>query len=189
MSRKIFRKFKLNTLLFVDLEMTCFPTREEGDKHFTEVIEIGIVAVDNPNAKIVDKASYLIKNEKTPITDYCTQITTITQDLIDQEGVPLKDACDAIQERFRSHNKTWMAWGCGDYNHLEKNCLEKNIENPFSDNYINFSEWVALSRGVVRSGGLKKNLIMNGISYNGQQHRAMVDAEATAELYLKLFRS
>jgi inhibitor of KinA sporulation pathway (predicted exonuclease) len=188
MTDKIFRKFKLKNILFVDLEMTCFNNEFENNKYFTEVIEIGIVSVDNPNSKLVDKASYLIKNEYTEISDYCTEVTTITPDLIDKEGVTLEDACKLITERFNPHNKTWMAWGCGDYNHLEKNCNRKNIINPFSDNYINFSEWVGLTRGVVRSGGLKKNLKMQNIEYNGQQHRAMVDAEATAELYLKLFR-
>jgi len=186
--QKIFRKFKLNTILFVDLEMTCFEREQNTEENFTEVIEIGIVSVDNKNAKIIDKASYLIRNEYMPISDYCTTITTITQNLIDKEGMSLKEACNLIQDRFGSHNKTWLAWGCGDYNHLEKNCKLKDVKNPFSDNYINFSEIFALTKGVVKSGGLRKNLIANGISYNGQQHRAMVDAEATAELYLKTFR-
>jgi inhibitor of KinA sporulation pathway (predicted exonuclease) len=189
MNNKIFRKFKLKNILFVDFEMTCFDNRLENERNFTEIIEIGVVSVDNPNAKIIDKASYLIKNEYTEITDYCTNITTINQDLITEKGVLLQEACEKIQERFRSHNKTWLAWGCGDYNHLEKNCIVKSIQNPFSDNYINFSEWIALTNGVTRSSGLKKNLVMNDIKYNGQQHRAMVDAEATAELYLKTFRN
>lgn len=184
---KVFKKHKLKTILFVDLEMTCWENKSlEG---FKEIIEIGVVSVDNVDKEIIDKKNYIITNEISEITPYCVNLTGISQEMINEEGIPLKIAFEQIQETFLSKNKTWFAWGCGDYNSIIQNSIKKNVENPFSDNYINLSELYALQQGVVRGKGLKRAIARHNIQYNGQQHRALVDAEATAELYLKVFRN
>lgn len=192
MSQHFFRKFKLNEILFVDLELTCEDNQGRfvcnGNERFREVIEIGVVKVDNVKGLIVDKETYLITNEREPITEFCTSLTGISQELIDKEGVNLGKASKQIVQRFGSLNKTWFAWGCGDYNAMVKNCERKNYRNPFSCNYVNYSELYALMNGWTRSRSLKKVALANEISFNGQQHRALVDAEATAEIYLKTVR-
>lgn len=183
-----FKKFNLKEIIFVDLEMACWEnTKPENAKH--EITEIGIVKVNNISNKITDIAQYYIKNEYDEITEYNTNLTGITQEILDNKGIPFSKACKLIKTRFGTLNKTWFAWGCGDFNRMQADCILKNTENPMSNNYINFAEIYALNKSISRNISLKKASIENDIFYRGNAHSAVVDALVTAELYLSFIKN
>lgn len=185
-SMKSFRKHNVDKILFVDLELTCWQPRNP-DKHM-EVIQIGVVKVDNINKEIVDKERYYIKNQFSDVSNFCTELTGISQEQIDTKGITMQKASKLIVQRFGSLNATWFGWGCGDYNAMIRDCLKKDAIMPFSDNYVNLAELYALMHGMKRNKGLKAAMRNYNIEFNGAQHDALVDAEATAELYLKFIR-
>jgi inhibitor of KinA sporulation pathway (predicted exonuclease) len=180
---KHFRKFSLRHIIIVDIELTCW--KGQNDDRFREIIEIGVVKVDNVKNIIVDKEQYFIKNVKSEISDFCTELTGISQELLNEKGITFEKL---IKHRFGSLNKTWCGWGCGDYNAMEKNAIEKKCPNAFSDNYINLSEIYGLIHGLERSKSLKKAMNDYDVKFKGRQHSGIVDAVATAELYLKFLK-
>lgn len=182
-------KLDLRYLLFVDTEATCWGdcTPEEQRKK-REIIEIGIVKVDNVKKCIVDKESYLIKNIHSDVSEYCTNLTGISQTLIDMDGVPLGRARKQIMNRFGSKNRNWFAWGQFDESFLKDQCEKQGVEYFMSPCFINMSALYSLYMGQTRAGGMGKAMARLNIEMNGPRHRALPDAEATAEIYLKIMR-
>lgn len=181
------KRLNSKEVLFVDTEATCWgdKTREEQQKD-REIIEIGIVKVDVTKNEIVDKEYYVIKNIKSDVSDYCVELTGISQELIDKEGISLQKAMKEIKQRFGSKNKTWFTWGSFDYNFIKGQCEKQNAEFIFTDNIINLADLYAMFSGLSRSRGMKKAMNRLNIEMEGQQHRALPDAIATARIFLKL---
>lgn len=68
---------KLDQIIVVDLEATCWegnpPPGEEQ-----EIIEIGVCALDIASGKRSRKRSLLIRPERSTVSHFCTQLTTLT---------------------------------------------------------------------------------------------------------------
>lgn len=64
--------------LCIDLEATCF---EGCSLTEMECIEIGIIALDESGKEISRFQTY-VKPQYTELTDYCTHITNITDDML-----------------------------------------------------------------------------------------------------------
>lgn len=103
---------RYNKLLIVDLESTCFETREESSKYISEIIEIGVVLL-NLETKLIEKSQgILVKPVVSHISPFCTKLTTITQDLIDAEGVSFPDAYGILVDEYNSRDYLWASLGC-----------------------------------------------------------------------------
>lgn len=171
-------------ILIVDLEATCWLDKEYQQAH-SEILEIGIVSLDLYTRTITDKATYLIQT-KSKVSDYCTSLTNITQEMVDKDGMSLQKASKLIRTRFKTTNKAWAGWG-DDYNHLKEDCENKNAVFPFSDNYHNVGQFYCWKMGLKRGIKLEKAMLSLGLSFEGIPHRALIDAENTASLFLKIF--
>lgn len=181
------KRINVGEVLFVDTEATCWDniSRKEQQER-RELIEVGMVKVDLKTNTIVDKENYLVKNQKSEISEYCYNLTGISQDLIDREGLYIGRAMKLINQRFAPKNKTWFTWGSFDYNFLLSESNKNNIEFIFNDNVINLADLYAMFKGLNRSKGLQKAINHLNVEVNGPKHRALPDAEATAGVFLKL---
>lgn len=143
----MFKKFENKDLWIVDLEATCwdennFSKKEEHreyQKTNREVIEIGVAIIDFKKGLIKDNFTYLIKPNKSEITDFCTQLTTITKEDVNLKGNTLQKVSKELRRRG-SQSVNWGAWGAFDYNFMKEQCADKQAEMPFSDNFINISD-------------------------------------------------
>lgn len=93
----------------VDLEATCWntPKPPRGEKH--EIIEIGWALLDtetNPPST-VRAGTYLVKPVRSTVSDFCTELTTITPELLQVEGMSLKEAFGRLVEEVDSHKYVW----------------------------------------------------------------------------------
>lgn len=181
------KRLNSKEILFVDTEATCWgdKTRQEQQRD-REIIEIGIAKVDVTLNKIVDKEYYVIKNIHSEVSDYCVNLTGITQELIDKEGVTLGKAMKEIKQRFGSKNKTWLTWGSFDYNFVKGQCEKQNAEFVFTDNIINLADLYAMFAGISRSRNMLKAMNKLNIQMEGERHRALPDAIATARIFLEM---
>ncbi len=69
---------KLNKIIVIDIEATCWQKYPPPDQE-SEIIEIGICIVDVATAKPIEKESILVRPERSKISEFCTQLTTLTQ--------------------------------------------------------------------------------------------------------------
>ena len=68
----------LSLILIVDVECTCWPT-EPPPGETSEIIEIGLALVDVPALQILQTGDIMVRPQRSKVSDYCTQLTTLTQ--------------------------------------------------------------------------------------------------------------
>lgn len=96
-------------ILVVDLEATCWdtPTPPPGQK--SEIIEIGWALVDlrsDPPSTIRD-GTILVKPVKSEVSAFCTELTTITSELLEAEGVTIREAFKRLISDVGSQSVPW----------------------------------------------------------------------------------
>lgn len=181
MKKKEFKK----AINVIDLEACCWmgdPPKGQNK----EIIEIGIACVDFYTKEIIDSKSIIVKPRNSEISKFCTELTSITQELIDKEGIDLKDACDILRDEFNSKKRMWVSWGDYDRTAFERECKYKGISYPFGLTHVNLKEWFAFTYGLKQAPGVFNALKKLGLEFYGSQHRGVDDAFNTAVILQKI---
>lgn len=175
---------KLDQIIVVDIEATCWegklPAGEEN-----EIIEIGICTLDIASGKRLEKESILVKPERSRVSPFCTQLTTLTQEQVDQ-GISFVEACAILKEKYLSKERVWASYGDYDRNQFEKQCQARFIDYPFGSRHINVKTLVAVMYGLPREVGMAGALEVLNLPLDGTHHRGVDDAWNIAGILSKL---
>ena len=170
-----------NNIIIIDLEATCWNGKiPEGQVN--EIIEIGICVLDTTTGMISKNDGILIKPERSEISPFCTELTTITQELIDNEGISFEAACDKLREDYNAHYYTWASYGAYDLNMMKNQCKIKGIDYPLSQEHINVKTLFSETKGLRRKVGMKGALNILEIPLEGTHHRGIDDANNIAKI-------
>jgi inhibitor of KinA sporulation pathway (predicted exonuclease) len=181
---------KIQKINFVDLECTAWPDGILPDgrnqRDVMEMIEIGIVQLDTKTLEIEKKESYLIipvESGLSGITDYCTTLTGITQQLIVKDGLTLDYAIARMMSEFKTAKYEWMSWGDFDRTQVERECERKGVQYPFSKTHTNFKYWFSLLTNQNVQRNVEGALEFLGLQFEGSPHRGVDDAYNIARMY------
>ncbi len=72
---------KLDKIIVVDVESTCW-MGEPPIGQMNEIIEVGVSTIETSNLSIIGKDSYIIKPRFSKISDFCTELTGITDTML-----------------------------------------------------------------------------------------------------------
>jgi 3'-5' exoribonuclease 1 len=182
-------KDKIYIVVF-DLELTCWSDEDPNRRSHRdmEVTEIGAVVLDAKDLSEKWRFNKTVRPVENPIlTEFCTQLTGITQDDVDASD-PLPKAMsnlfrDGLLPEPRSF--VWACWGSDAkwlQSELKRKCSEYNYESlfKFDPRYIN----IKLLDGQRR--GLKSTCKAFGIEQALPAHRALPDAISTMEVARRL---
>ncbi len=173
-------KRNMDKIFVVDLEATCWddgmPASEVSD-----IIEIGFCSLNIKTGELADKESVLVKPLRSRISGFCTDLTTITPQMV-KGAVDLVTACNYIQNKYSPKYRIWAAWGEFDRIRLEKECKELGASFPYSQRYINVKTLFAINKRLDREIGLGRALKMCKMEFEGTHHRGHDDAWNTARL-------
>tara|TARA_Y100000991_G_scaffold18387_2_gene12032 strand:- start:158 stop:802 length:645 start_codon:yes stop_codon:yes gene_type:complete len=167
-----------------DLEATCWRSRKPRK---VEIIEIGAVKL-NENLEIVDDFCQFVRPKLHPeISPFCTKLTSIVQD--DIEGAPLFD--EAIEQfedwvGFDDTRSMLMSWGEFDRRQFANDARLHNMDLPWLKYWACLQRHYSRWKGSKNQIGLKNALDMEGLSFDGTQHRAIEDARNMAKLFAKV---
>lgn len=179
---------KREHMLVVDLESTCWRGHPPvGMMH--EIIEIGLVVLDNETKQVIQKDSLIIKPEYSEISPFCTELTTLTQEFVESQGISFREACEILKEKYRSHKRIWGSWGNYDKNQMNKDCRNKGVKYPFSDLHYNLKPLFSFAMGIDRELGLENAMKHMNIPFEGTQHRGVDDAYNVGLLVEKMFNN
>ena len=128
---------KLDRIIFLDLEATCWNNPQERGEQPSEIIEIGACMLNVQTGEVDRKTSYLVRPKFSTISKYCTELTSITPELIKSEGIPFTDAVNKLKKEFGPATRTWASWGYYDKAELESECQRHGIPYPMGRNHIN----------------------------------------------------
>lgn len=179
----------LKIINIVDIESTCWEKPEDkplGQEN--EIIEIGIVALDLTTLTIIDRDSILIKPQFSTVSPFCTQLTTITQELLDQQGVSLKEGLDLLKSKYKPQLRTWASYGDYDREEFKKNCERIGEEYIWGKTHLNIKNLLALHKGLKHEIGMAEACKLLGIPMTGTYHRGLSDAENIAKIFSRIIR-
>ena len=158
----------------VDLETTGL------DPVYDEIVEIGAVKIEN--GEIVDEYHTMVKPKK-EMSRESIRITGITRDML-EEGEPIEKVIPKFLEFLENtilvaHNANF------DYGFLRywiSQVTGKNWENPYIDT-------LGLSKALLKMSSYSLDKIASKLKIGiFQHHRALDDAKATAQIFLKLLQ-
>jgi inhibitor of KinA sporulation pathway (predicted exonuclease) len=163
---------KRDKLLVVDIEATCW----KGDPppgQQNEIIEIGVCLLDAHSGNLSDKRSILVRPECSIISDFCTELTTLTQKQVDS-GMTFADACHLLEQDYDSRNRLWGSWGAYDRQIFAEQCKQFKIRYPFSKKHLNIKRMFADK--YQQRVGMARALELAELEFLGTHHRGADDA-------------
>lgn len=188
----------LHNIVF-DLEATCWNIRHEVQSAVTdeerykqenemEIIQIGAYKVHYKTFEIMDYSfDMFVKPVLNPIlTDYCKNLTNITQEQIDNLGLPFHEAYSYFMD-WADNPRAFIGWGNGDYELLRYDCIRhhKRTEEEFRCfpryKYVNGKSLYQYWKGI-RSKGLQASVDRAKLKFEGIPHNALADAKMTVQV-------
>jgi len=178
-----------NDILIVDVEATCWEPKESkpADQE-SEITEIGLTVVNAQTLKIGPSVSMFIKPDYSEVSEFCTKLTTITQEMLDKDGISFAEACYRLREQFYSRSHPWASWGDYDREMFFKDSSRKGVEYPFGKSHLNLKTMFGLLHGTVKGKGVQASLKRLSLEFEGTPHRGVDDSYNTARILVELIK-
>ena len=179
-------------ILVVDLEAACYNNAVEDAAYDNEIIEIGVCMLHVPSGRILDRESIIVRLRRSPISAFCTELTSITQKMVD-EGFDFTPACDILRERFESDAIPWASDGNFDRQKFAGQCLAFGVDYPFGAAHLNIKSTIRscpqlAAMGAVQKLGIPGYMKLLGLEFDGRLHRGIDDALNAARALARLSR-
>lgn len=165
---------KLDQIIVVDIEATCWSGSPPRGLE-NEIIEIGICTLDVASGERLEKESILVKPERSTVSEFCTQLTTLTQEQV-EGGIYFENACSTLRNKYLSRERVWASYGDYDRRQFERQCQSRQISYPFGPTHINVKNFFAIVRALPDEVGMEKALELLNLPLEGTHHRGVDDA-------------
>lgn len=175
---------KLDQILVVDIESTCWQDAPPPGQE-SEIIEIGICLFDVASAQRLEKDSILVKPERSQVSEFCTQLTTLTQSQVDR-GISFVAACSILKKKYLSKERVWASYGDYDRRQFERQCESFKISYPFGITHLNVKSLLAIIHALPQEVGMDRALKLLNLPLEGTHHRGGDDAWNIASILSKL---
>lgn len=171
----------------IDVEATCYERDQEPANFQSEVIEVGLCVVDLKKRELAEKHSFIVKPKLFPISAFCTNLTTLTQEDVNK-GISFIEVCDILERRFQSKRRVWGSWGDYDRIQLDKQSCREGIKYPFGRTHINIKNLHAIKTMKDKEVGLGSACHEMLGGFDGTQHRGDDDAWNIGRVFLELLK-
>jgi inhibitor of KinA sporulation pathway (predicted exonuclease) len=171
----------LNCINVVDVESTCW----EGDPpegQTSESIQIGIARLQLDGMVVCGAESYYVRPVRSAISPFCTELTGITAQVLDDYGRTFEEVCANMRRDWRTAQQPWASYGDYDRVMFERHGVEQPGTYPFGRRHLNIKTLTALSLGLSSEVGMDVALQILGMELDGRHHDAMDDAKNIARI-------
>jgi inhibitor of KinA sporulation pathway (predicted exonuclease) len=178
----------LDKIIIIDVEATCWegapPAGMESD-----IIEIGICLLDIQTGEITDNRGILVKPDRSVVSPFCTELTTITPEMVAQDGISFKEACSILRKEYVSQKRVWASFGAYDLKQFQRQCAAMGVGFPFAPSHINVKTLFALTNKLGHEEGMAGALKMLDIPLKGTHHRGVDDAYNIAKILHRILNN
>lgn len=164
----------LDEIVIVDVEATCWQGEPPAGQT-SDIIEIGVCLLNVHSGERSKKAGLLVKPERSTVSPFCTELTTLTQAQVDR-GISFAAACQQLRKEYRTKDRVWASYGDYDRKQFERQCAETNVANPFGPAHINVKTLFAVSQPLAHETGMAGALDRLQLPLEGTHHRGIDDA-------------
>ena len=178
---------KNDVYLALDLELN---NAEDGSTPNPPIIQVG-VAVGNYanyiNNNFITRKWYFDPHET--IFPFITRLTGITDEDVVTKSVTHQQFAEEFGDMMKLYKPfvNPVTWGGGDSSELKKEMVDRNIPFPFfGHRWIDVKTWYVLrllANGKRPAGGLSSAMNTFKMKFQGEAHRADVDALNTLRLF------
>ena len=177
--------------LALDLELN---NAQDGSTPNPKIIQVGVAigsARQDPKEWITKKWYVKIND---PIYPFITDLTGITTQDIQQFGMTHYDIGQELSRLIKEHDVfvNPVTWGGGDSTELKYEFDTHGIEfRHFGRRWIDVKTWYTLrllANGKRPAGGLSSAMGVYKLQFEGQAHRADVDAYNTLRLFFEILK-
>lgn len=182
-------RYDSSIMMVIDLESTCWRTKEESEGKVSEIIEVGGCILDRRHLEVRDKFQIYVHPIRSEISEFCTEYTGITPAIVQEKGVSYPQAMGEIWRQMAMHKTgVWGSWGDYDREMLLRSCALNYCDYPMPDTHFNIKAHEAMIRGRDRGVGQKRAVQSWGLEWVGRNHCGMDDAYMAALVYLETLR-
>jgi len=182
-------RFDASRWMVIDLETTCWETREEQGIQTSDIIEIGIAIVDLRKRTIEASHQLYVFPTRSVISPFCTELTGITQQIVREKGLAFPVAWDRLEELCREANTgTWASWGDFDRVELLRATAYYKEDWILPRTHFNIKQLEATASGRDRGVGQKRAAQAAGIEWEGRNHCGRDDAIMAARVLLDIWK-
>lgn len=181
------RRRKLDHILIIDVEATCWEASPPPGES-SEIIEIGVCLLHVASGERMERRSFLVQPARSKVSEYCTNLTTLTQSQVDQ-GISFAEACDVLKRQYASDERLWASYGDYDRQQFDRQCRGAGVPYPFGMGHLNVKSLMAVVCGLPREMGMARALRHLGLPLEGTHHRAGDDAWNIASILSRLLLS
>lgn len=188
----------LSRILVVDVEATCWETREDQGMFPNEIIEIGMCSLNIDTLEVSGKSTYLVKPQFSHVSPFCTELTGWTQTSV-QYAPEIDEVLQNITTDFKMTKDTvWASYGEFDRVKLSSDVGLKSglyglyeIErfmNPFASarTHLNVKTLMAFKEKLSNEMSMERALKYYGIELEGRHHNGADDAWNIAKILKKV---
>jgi inhibitor of KinA sporulation pathway (predicted exonuclease) len=168
----------------VDVEATCWAGSQPPGA-VSEIIEIGLTVIDLAAGERLARHRILVKPARSTVSEFCTQLTGLTQDEVDQ-GVSFAEACRLLATDHSAGTRPWASWGDYDRKQFTRQCQATGTPYPFGRHHTNAKLAFTDAYGLRKRPGMAQALTLAGRPLEGRHHRGEDDAWNIAALVLHL---
>ena len=170
--------------IIFDLEATCWRDRNTSNRN--EIIEIGALKI-NDDGQIIDTFETFIKPVAHPIlSDFCTELTTITQDQVDQAPGYI-EVINQFKEWIGVESGDYLlcSWGFYDKKQLRSDCEMHGLDYQWAYKHISVKHQHGKLKQLKKPLGLGGAIKMESMTFEGTAHRGIDDARNIAKIFIK----
>jgi inhibitor of KinA sporulation pathway (predicted exonuclease) len=177
--------------LALDLELN---NADDGSTPDPKIIQVGVAigSARQASNEWITKKWYVKIND--PIYPFITDLTGITTQDIQQFGMSHYEIGQELSRLIKEHNVfvNPVTWGGGDSTELKDEFNQHGIEfRHFGRRWIDVKTWYTLrllANGKRPAGGLSSAMGVYKMQFEGQAHRADVDAYNTLRLFFEILK-
>ena len=177
-----------NLINVIDLEATCW-SKNKGVGKTSEIIEIGITVLDRRSLEIVSTESILVKPRVGEISEFCTQLTTLTPEYVDEHGIEFSEAARILEEKYSSKSRLFASYGDYDREMFEDQFRRLAIPSVFGPDHLNIKKQFAKLHALKKEVGMAGALSKLGIPLEGTHHRGGDDSKNIAQILIHILKN
>lgn len=161
-----------------------------------KIIQIGAVVGNIRTGEVLERLSVFV-NPLEPLSQFIIELTGITQDQVDNEGVTLEEAYIKLWELHKKYGSfvNPVTWGGGDVSEILEQIKGNEVLHQYPPNFGRrwidvktlFVSW-RFANGQPIQSGLGRSLGKVGLKFEGRKHNALDDAYNTFRMYMRMLK-
>lgn len=158
-------KIIYDNIIVVSTNVTCWDEDEDRLNENSELISVNCCMLSVDTLRTHTNSMFLIKPQRSNISDYCYELTGITQKSVDN-ALGIDDVLKKIEYKFNTRSRVWATFGLEDKNNIE-NLKDKNI---FNKHHINIKCLMPIIFNMKQELDIFDAVAAAGLQYEGDAY-------------------